>query len=71
MAIENLQKSEGITSHKSGLLNSHVSVRRPAGLPCSACYLHRHFKNQTGRSLVAMTTGSIPDPRTEIWQAVP
>ncbi|KAI2588187.1 RFX2 isoform 12, partial [Pan troglodytes] len=23
MAIENLQKSEGITSHKSGLLNSH------------------------------------------------
>lgn len=27
MAIENLQKSEGITPHKSGLLNSHVSAR--------------------------------------------
>lgn len=25
MAIENLQKSEGIASHKSSLLNSHVS----------------------------------------------
>lgn len=36
MAIENLQKSEGITSHKSGLLNSHVSVCRPGGLPCCA-----------------------------------
>ena len=25
MAIENLQKSEGIATHKSSLLNSHVS----------------------------------------------
>jgi len=28
MAIENLQKNEGITSHKSSLLNSHVSCNR-------------------------------------------
>lgn len=31
MAIENLQKSEGITAHKSTLLNSHVSTSNDPG----------------------------------------
>uniref|UniRef100_G1SN02 DNA-binding protein RFX2 n=1 Tax=Oryctolagus cuniculus TaxID=9986 RepID=G1SN02_RABIT len=47
MAIENLQKSEGITSHKSGLLNSHLQwlldnyeTAEGVSLPRSSLYNH-------------------------------
>ncbi|XP_036898577.1 DNA-binding protein RFX2 isoform X2 [Sturnira hondurensis] len=47
MAIENLQKSEGITSHKSGLLNSHLQwlldnyeTAEGVSLPRSSLYSH-------------------------------
>nr|XP_035142100.2 DNA-binding protein RFX2 isoform X4 [Callithrix jacchus]XP_035142101.2 DNA-binding protein RFX2 isoform X4 [Callithrix jacchus]XP_035142102.2 DNA-binding protein RFX2 isoform X4 [Callithrix jacchus] len=47
MAIENLQKSEGLTSHKSGLLNSHLQwlldnyeTAEGVSLPRSSLYNH-------------------------------
>ncbi|XP_058394025.1 DNA-binding protein RFX2 isoform X3 [Diceros bicornis minor] len=47
MAIENLQKTEGITSHKSGLLNSHLQwlldnyeTAEGVSLPRSSLYNH-------------------------------
>ncbi|KAM6219417.1 DNA-binding protein RFX2 isoform 1-T1 [Rhynchocyon petersi] len=47
MAIENLQKSEGITPHKSGLLNSHLQwlldnyeTAEGVSLPRSSLYSH-------------------------------
>ncbi|KAM9687573.1 DNA-binding protein RFX2 isoform 2-T2 [Trichechus inunguis] len=47
MAIENLQKSEGITSHKGGLLNSHLQwlldnyeTAEGVSLPRSSLYSH-------------------------------
>ncbi|KAB1259111.1 DNA-binding protein RFX2 [Camelus dromedarius] len=47
MAIENLQKSEGVTSHKSGLLNSHLQwlldnyeTAEGVSLPRSSLYNH-------------------------------
>lgn len=39
MAIENLQKSEGIASHKSSLLNSHVSHPETARINKNAALL--------------------------------
>lgn len=53
MAIENLQKSEGITSHKSDLLNSHVSVLStcPGGLPCGALNLWGILKTKTDNEM--------------------
>lgn len=41
MAIETLQKSEGLAPHKGGLLNSHVSALghppNPGNLLCLEC----------------------------------
>ncbi|TKC46338.1 hypothetical protein EI555_014193 [Monodon monoceros] len=54
MAIENLQKSEGITSHKSGLLNSHVTRIR-----CPLAF--RTIRNQTtSPPPPTMATASLP-----------
>ncbi|KAF5911618.1 hypothetical protein HPG69_008217 [Diceros bicornis minor] len=39
MAIENLQKTEGITSHKSGLLNSHVKSLEPKSVTVEMNFL--------------------------------
>uniref|UniRef100_A0A4W3IDT9 DNA-binding protein RFX2 n=1 Tax=Callorhinchus milii TaxID=7868 RepID=A0A4W3IDT9_CALMI len=55
MAIENLQKSEGITAHKSNLLNSHLQwlldnyeTAEGVSLPRSSLYNHylRHCQEQ-------------------------
>ncbi|KAJ8418976.1 hypothetical protein AAFF_G00004750 [Aldrovandia affinis] len=55
MAIENLQKSEGITTHKSSLLNSHLQwlldnyeTAEGVSLPRSSLYNHylRHCQEQ-------------------------
>uniref|UniRef100_A0A4W4F6K7 DNA-binding protein RFX2 n=1 Tax=Electrophorus electricus TaxID=8005 RepID=A0A4W4F6K7_ELEEL len=48
MAIENLQKSEGIASHKSSLLNSHLqwlldNYETAEGVSLARCSLYHHY----------------------------
>ncbi|KAJ8374478.1 hypothetical protein SKAU_G00050580 [Synaphobranchus kaupii] len=48
MAIENLQKSEGITTHKSSLLNSHLqwlldNYETADGVSLARCSLYHHY----------------------------
>uniref|UniRef100_W5LB43 DNA-binding protein RFX2 n=1 Tax=Astyanax mexicanus TaxID=7994 RepID=W5LB43_ASTMX len=48
MAIENLQKSEGIASHKSSLLNSHLqwlldNYETAEGVSMARCSLYNHY----------------------------
>lgn len=43
MAIETLQKSEGLSSQRSSLLNSHVSHKNMTMVPCSFLHCPPHF----------------------------
>lgn len=48
MAIETLQKSEGLSSQRSSLLNSHVSHKNMTAKPC---FLHCPLRNLFLRSV--------------------
>lgn len=51
MAIENLQKSEGIASHKSSLLNSHVSQ--------PGTFFEKDVRGKKGKKAVAESVGCV------------
>ncbi|KAI1891620.1 hypothetical protein AGOR_G00145660 [Albula goreensis] len=68
MAIENLQKSEGITTHKSSLLNSHLQwlldnyeTAEGVSLPRSSLYNHylRHCQEQKLEPVNAASFGKL------------
>lgn len=77
MAIENLQKNEGITSHKSSLLNSHVSYNQnlqpfaPALVGELFLWWIQHHESLKSSLWLSCAAQNSPCPRKRSLQKVP